>query len=67
MSSRGREDSLLFGKGEGSSGKGKYRSEVLRYAIDVTHDWKWKPNQLRDHSGEAREDCEVSLEERVTV
>jgi len=44
---RGREDSLLFGKGLGTNQSGKARSEQFRYAIDVANGLKWnvkKPN-----------------------
>jgi len=44
---RGREDSLLFGKGLGTNSQGKARSEIMRYAIDKANDWEWnakKPN-----------------------
>jgi hypothetical protein len=42
---RGREDSIVFGKGLGSSQEGKARSEVLRYAIDMANGWKWDPKR----------------------
>ena len=44
---KGREDSLLFGKGLGTNQSGKARSEQFRYAIDVANGLKWnvkKPN-----------------------
>jgi hypothetical protein len=40
---RGREDSLLFGKGFGPTGK--TRSEQFRYAIDMANDWQWDPKR----------------------
>jgi hypothetical protein len=44
---RGREDSLLFGKGLGANQSGKARSEQMRYAIDKAAGWAWhskRPN-----------------------
>jgi hypothetical protein len=43
---RGREGSLLFGKGLGSNQSGKTRSEQFRYVIDLANDWKWNPKKL---------------------
>jgi hypothetical protein len=43
---RGREDSLLHGKGLGSNQSGRARSAQFRYAIDKAHDWKWHSKKL---------------------
>jgi hypothetical protein len=42
---RGREDNLVHGKAFGA--KGKFRSEIFRYAIDTANGWEWnakRPN-----------------------